>query len=297
MKCTVEQIISEYLDTPDVEIQLVGEGEVNYVYRVGNTVFRIPKTDFAKLELLHEAQVTKLANDVWNRVAGIEIPVYEYIHPEGKFAVVKYVEGKTYDENEMRSWPKGTKEKLASQIVHAMNTLAKINTKTVEDLMDKSSLDQTYSSVDKLIRDRYEQFGVGAEDVYLDIESRFERYCADYPDGIMDEKRVVVHGDTHDGNILFDNDHNLVGIIDFADMKVANLNYELRNLSGLGIDFVTLVVSKLDDRFGSYDEDAFLNMCILYEMLVSLRYIKGGREKDQRFEDSINYLKQEGISA
>ena len=57
------------------------------------------------------------------------------------------------------------------------------------------------------------------------------------------------------------------------------------------------MASKIDDRFGKYNEDAFLNMCILYEMLVSLRYIKGGRAKDQRYEDSINYLKQEGVTA
>lgn len=295
MNKLIKDYITSFLDNPNAEIHKVGDGEANWVYRVNDTLFRIPKNDQGKLELKHEVAVSKIALQYMQSVPGIAIPEFEFIHPEGNFAVCKFVPGINYDENEIRAWPADSKRKAAAKLAEIMNALSKIDPAMINASIQKAALDPADFSNDKTIQARYERFKHKASRYYPDIDTRFRQYETDYPNGMIDESVIVVHGDLHDGNILFNTDHEVVGVIDFADMIVANGTYELRNMSGFGMDFVVMVAAKLDHSFGNFDPEKFLNMCILYEMLMTLRYLLKEIPLDKRYREATSYLEHEGI--
>lgn len=285
-----------YLNDPAAKIFEVDSGEANWVYRVDNVLFRIPKNEHSKLELKQEVTVTNIAYKHLKNILNVVVPEFEYMHPDGSFTVSKFVPGMTCSENKIRALPAYTKQKAATKSAEIMKALSSIYPAQINTSMIDAGLDVSDFSIDQTIRTRHERFKHAASKYYPDIDDRSGQYITDYPKGITDEKSFVVHGDLHYSNILFNVNHKVVGIIDFADMIVANSTHELRNMSGFDMDFVNIVASKLDDRLGNFDRKKFLNMCILYVMLVSLRYFLNEKIVDMRHRETIDYLRNEGIN-
>jgi hypothetical protein len=113
--------------------------------------------------------------------------------------------------------------------------------------------------------------------------SCYERYALRKKE-VGQVQEIVVHGDFHYGNMLFDNTGNLSGLIDFGDVNIGTVVTESRQIYRLGSDIVEYMIAELGDEFGGADIELIKLLAIVHEVWVLMRAEGKEPPKDGRDE-------------
>ena len=104
----------------------------------------------------------------------------------------------------------------------------------------------------------------------------------------------IAHKDLHEDNMLFNKQDELIGIIDFAEVRYTSIYSELRTVVRFGVDVVEQIIGLLGDLAKGANAADILLFAKTYEMaiIVQDKYIK--KELPWRVEQAEYYLAQWG---
>jgi hypothetical protein len=264
-------------------IQALGAGDINSVVLVDNEVFRFPIKSDGGQTLQYEAAIL-------GRLAGkttLQIPGVHAVADYGAYTVLSYVPGKMLTSEEIMAFTDGEKRQLSQGIASFMGELnkalsvdetARLQSKYIPWLEDEHTYYET-----KL------QWGEGTRlhDLYAQYYEAFKRQLSK-----VATSELVLFGDFHYGNMLFNDAHDLTGIIDFGDCGPGTIYNELRQLYRLGEDIVHCTIEALNNRFGEVDMEAVRLNAIMHELAVLMRPESQAPTQSQRADLAHRLLTQ-----
>lgn len=105
-------------------------------------------------------------------------------------------------------------------------------------------------------------------------------------------REIVVHGDFHYGNMLFNDKRELMGLIDFGDVNIGTVITESRQIYRLGSDIVEDIITELGQEFGTIDLELIRLLAIVHEVWVLMRTEGKEPPPDGRDKLAKNLLSQ-----
>lgn len=251
-------------DTHDV--RPVRSGYVNDVYIVDEKyVFRFPKSGEWSAVLLFEA-------DVLRRLKGhvsLRIPVVKHVEPDGGYAVFSYIHGRHHDSAEVRALGLELKEAFARDVA---GFLVEMNDAVSRDWMQKRLVDLPVARKDEAgYYTKLLALGKENSNPYVDEYEYWYDHLMAFQDIIFSSEEIVIHGDLHTGNFIFDENDHLAGIFDFGDCMLNTVYFELRQLYHFGEDILDMAVEALGGKFGDISKDAVRILAVAHEFSILMR--------------------------
>jgi Ser/Thr protein kinase RdoA (MazF antagonist) len=96
-------------------------------------------------------------------------------------------------------------------------------------------------------------------------------------------EEIVIHGDLHSGNFVFNEENQLTGIYDFGDAMLHTVYFELRQMYQFGDDVVEMMIAALGGRFGPISKESVRILAITHELSILMRL--GSSEETPYDED------------
>ncbi len=252
----------------------------------GEVAFRFPKNLNAKRSLRMETMVLeRLKNKT-----SIQLPVVIEVRDDYSYRIDTYISGKIYSDLALRKAINGNEKKLAhpiAQFIKEINSV--LSADEVRFIREQAQIDtdkydnyheNTYRKIDGYASNENSSIN----DLYLKFRQELNNYL---PDG-LDSGEVIIHDDLHAGNLVFDDEVNLVGIIDFGDITTGNIYRELRPLYRYGDKLTKLLIKLLGDKFGPIDFNTVRTFSILNELAVLIEQ----KESPKRPEERIEFIKR-----
>ncbi|MGB3023921.1 MAG: aminoglycoside phosphotransferase family protein [Candidatus Saccharimonadales bacterium] len=247
-------------------IRFSDTGEENEVYIVDDElVFRFPKDEAAKKALLFECELLeKLKGKVTLR-----IPIVVDYDKTGVYGVCRYIPGNVRKNSEICRFDSHKKAELAVALTQFINELNGV----VDPAWLTSFPDRSMSArIDSF--EYYEVIAGYTEAHRSDKSGQYLRWYESLK-SIRDEvysqsHLAILHGDLHGGNLIFDKQDNLVGVIDFGDCVYDTIYNELKVLARLGPEVVEHCIKHLGQAFGTIKRD-YVRTCVMaheYSVLV-----------------------------
>lgn len=260
-----EQIIRQYVPGAH-NIQPVKSGYVNDVYIVDETyVFRFPKSDDWRQVLLFETEVLKKLEGHTTAT----VPFVQHVEPDGSYAVFSYIAGVHRNSAEIRAMSSDAKRSFAGSMA---TFLVELNNAVPRGWMKKRLV--------SLPVERKDDAAYYAELLELGRKNDnpyFELYNAQYGElvsahgEVFSSEEIVIHGDLHSGNFIFDESDKLAGIFDFGDCMLNTVYVELRQIYHFGDDVLEMMITALYGRFGAVSKDAVRQLAITHELSILMR--------------------------
>lgn len=249
---------------------------MNSVFFVDDEVFKFPREGDGRQVLLYEAKILgKLAGKM-----SLNIPELKAAAPDGSHIILSYVPGKMLSSEEIMAFSPEKKRLLAKAVVQSLREInAALSTEEVEQLVEKyihwqKPEDEFYKSVlNNHTKSKYYQL----------YTTCYERYAQRQKE-VEPTQEIVVHGDFHYGNMLFNDSEELTGVIDFGDVNIGTMVTESRQIYRLGSDIVEDMITELDNELGRVDLESVKLLAIVHEVWVLMRTEgkeppKDGRDK------------------
>ncbi|MFA5004281.1 MAG: aminoglycoside phosphotransferase family protein [Candidatus Saccharimonadales bacterium] len=244
-------------------IEYLGAGDFNDVVRVDDEVFRFPKTDQGRQTLRYdEVILARLAGKVT-----LQIPEVHETADDGSYAVLSYVPGRMLSSEEIIAFTGDQKQQLAHAIADCMREInGALHVDEVRDIQRQyvpwlEDDDAHYKTI----------LGNGTYSPYHELYEVYHQKLMQRRKDIGAPRQLVTYGDYHYGNMLFNDVHELTGLIDFSAMGPGTVINDLRQLYRLGQDIVGAVVKELDGELGEVDMEAVRLNAILHEVSVLMR--------------------------
>lgn len=280
---TPEDIIHK-LRPQTQSIKPMEDGVINSVFLVGDEVFRFPREAGGKQTLLYEAEILgKLIGKL-----PINIPEVVEVALDGSYIILSYVSGKMLSSEEIMAFNQAQKKSLAKNIVQCLREInTALSTEQVKRLVKEfipwqKPEDEFYQSILKRTsKSKYHQLYTSFYERYLERQKQFSK-----------PKEIVVYGDFHYGNMLFNDKSELAGLIDFGDVNIGTVVTECRQIYRLGADIVEYVIAELGDEFGVIDIEMVKLHAIVHEVWVLMRTDGKAPPADGRDELAKNLLTQ-----
>ena len=259
-------------------------GVINSVFLVDNEVFRFPRQAEGKQELLYGAEIlTRLAGKL-----SLNIPELKEAASDGSYIILSYVTGEMLSSEAIMAFNPAQKKLLAKAVVQCLREInAALSIEEVKQLVKKYipwqvAEDEFYQSI--LKRDTKSKY-------HRLYASCYERY-AQHQKEVGKVQEIVVYGDFHYGNILFNGKRELTGLIDFDDVNIGTVTTEFRQIYRLGPDIVEEMISESGDEFGVTDLELIKLHAIIHEVWVLMRTEGKEPPKDGRDELAKKLLDQ-----
>jgi len=207
---------------PNASLRTIDEGQENLVIVVdGSLTVRFPRTE----EVWQRGTIER---HVLERLASSDMPIPKLIKisDDPAFIVATFLEGQQITTEQLRSLPATTLEiigKSIAQFAFAFHTALAVEefkpliqppSWSYDDYLKRVLYDKTHENprVDALAKEYYQK--------WLDRE--------------ISPHEVVVHDDLHMGNLLFDEDFNVNGVLDFGAVCIGMAEQDLRQTYRLG---------------------------------------------------------------
>jgi|GEM_PF-1730710 len=259
------QVIREY--APDAyDIRPVRSGYVNDVYIVDEAyVFRFSKT-------LERREVLKLEADVLRKLEGhvtLEIPHVLHIEHDGSYAVLSYIKGEHHDAATVRCFDDTKKQDFAQSVA---GFLIEMN-----NALSKQWMEQRLEGLPVARKDEAAYYtkllALGRENnnPYVDKYQYWYDHLMAFQDIIFSPNEIIIHGDLHDSNFIFNEHDKLAGIFDFGDCMLNTVYFELRQLYHFGEDIVAMTIGALNGRFGDISKEAIRTLAVAHELSLLMR--------------------------
>lgn len=257
-------------------IKPIEEGVINSVFLVDDEVFRFPREEGAKPILLYEAEIL-------GRLAGkttLNTPKLVEVASGGSYMITSLVFGDMLNSQEIMAFSPEQKKALATSITQCLQEINSVlSIHEVTELVNKyipwqKPEDEFYQSIlNSHTHSKYHQL----------YASCYERY-AQRQKAVGKTQEIVVHGDFHYGNMLFNDKRELTGLIDFGDVNIGTFVTEFRQIYRLGKDIVEDMIANLGNDYGRIDLESVKLLAIVHEVWVLMRTEgqeppKDGRDK------------------
>jgi serine/threonine protein kinase len=211
----------------------------------------------------------------------LNIPEIKEVAPDGSYTILSYVTGNMLSSEDIMAFSQEQKKSLAKKIVQCLRELNSVlSTEEVKHLVKKyiswqTPEDEFYQSIlSRNPRSKYHQLYVSCYESYVQYQKEVGK-----------AKEIVVHGDLHYGNMLFDDKSELTGLIDFGDVNIGTIVTECRQIYRLGSDIVEDMISELGDEFGDIDLELIKLLAIVHEVWVLMR--TEGKEPPKDGRDNL----------
>ena len=249
---------------PDAQhIVHLGSGDFNDVVRVDDEVFRFPKTKRGRQVLRYdEAILSKLAGKVT-----LQIPAVHEIAEDGSYAVLSYVPGQIRSSEEIIAFTTDQKRGMARNIATTMCEIS--SAFRVEEVLQLQKRYVPWQESEDAYYENSLQQGTDTNyhEAYVAYYEKFMRRRNE----VGAPKQLVIYGDYHYGNMLFNEQNELSGLVDFSDLGVGSVVSDLRQLYRLGQDVVDEIVADLHGELGQVDMELVRLQAVLHELTVLLR--------------------------
>ncbi len=249
---------------PDAKIiEPLGAGDINDVLLVdGTETFRFPKTDRDRSSLRYEVAVLRQLEDKLS----LQIPSAIRLAEDASFGIFSYVPGRVLTSEQIMAFPEGSKQHLARKLANFMCEVA--GSLSVEQI---APLRKKY--IPWMTDDVAHYAKLALQPATTPHIELFKKYYEIFLKRIsaLNPQYFVFHNDIHFGNLIFDDDNELRGVIDFSDCGPETVYGDLRQLYRLGEDLVEEVIYNLDGRLGEIDLETVRLNAIVHEISVLMR--------------------------
>jgi aminoglycoside 2''-phosphotransferase len=258
-------VIQRYLHgTP--AILPVKSGYVNDVYIVDDAyVFRFPKSPEWRAILLFESDVLK-------RLEGhtaLPIPTVQHVENDGSYAVFSYIPGLHRSAEEIGAMSTEAKRAFANNMAAFLVELNEAVTRDwlavrIQGLPVERKDDARYYA--ELL-----ELGRSKANPYLPQYEASHAKLLALKDDVFLSDEIVIHGDLHSGNFIFDKQDKLAGIFDFGDCMLNSVYFELRQIYQFGEDVLEMMIAALEGRFGMVSAPAVRQLAVTHEFSILMR--------------------------
>jgi aminoglycoside phosphotransferase (APT) family kinase protein len=260
---TVTTVLREQFNINVNNLNLLYDGLSNFVYLVDNDlVFKFPKRDKAALLVLREITILPAIKKVFS----LKIPEPKYLgKPSKTFSRSFYGSELIYGYSgcSIRLTP-SEYEQLTLDLARFLKKLHQIRPR---DLGLTSNFDSSFDRTNKnrMIRDLENR--LSCINKYYDLNcycDKFDNIKTAALNYQQNARKTFIHGDLYHRHILFDDSHNLCGIIDWGECCVGD------PVADLGIVFQFLPKTCHETFFAEYgytDE-----ICLDYARFLGLYY-------------------------
>lgn len=249
---------------PDAKtIESLGTGDINDVLLVDSAeTFRFPKTERDRGSLRYEAAILRLLE---NKLT-LQFPSVVFLAEDASYGIFSYIPGHVLSSEEIMALPESQKQHLARKLAYFMCEVA-----------DNLSVEQVTP-----IRAKYIPWMTDDVSHYAELTHQpactpyinlFKKYYESFFNRIsaISLRQFVFHNDIHYGNLIFDDNNELRGVIDFSDCGPETVYSDLRQLYRLGEDLVSMVIDNLGGKLGEIDLETVRLNAIVHEFSVLMR--------------------------
>jgi aminoglycoside phosphotransferase (APT) family kinase protein len=244
-------------------ISIIDHNADNIVALVdANCAVRFPRGEAAYLRGLHEKYILRRLESITT----IAIPHIVDEHADPPYIITSFVHGRHINPTTIRTLSKDHQEafsKNVAQFAYTMHTSFSLDDELPlrkELRLDEPDIEEPWAPYFK----RVIQGGHLPNPVQNEIAKR----CYDDWVELCDvAPTVVVHDDLHTENLMFDEDSQLIGVIDFGDVKAGMPEQELRQLYRISEEAMLAGVREYERLSGhSLNVDAVKIWAIMKEL-------------------------------
>lgn len=269
------------------EFTLIQHSSDNIVILVDKKfAMRFPRDKNSYTRSLHERYILSQLEVYKN----IEIPRLIDIHSNQPYVITTFVSGTHFSAADIRPLPKVTQFTIAKDVakfaydIHSMLDLEKEQEYRTKHGLDYLSDFEPWKIYFKKVIGAVQILSTAQKVIVKKKYQEWVEICDVVP-------TVVVHDDLHTENMMFDKDHILSGVIDFADTNVGTPEQELRQLYRIS-EVVLLAGAEEYQRLSgkNIDVDAIKLWSIMKEIADYIMCLKNNNTRHHSFARSIENL-------
>ena len=274
------------------EIKWIDKGQMNFIVIIDQSVvYKFPKS-FKNLQLLKkENEIYKLLK---SKVT-LNIPTSLELNTKYEYLKLSFVKGQTPTEQQASRLAIEQKNSLAIKLALFIKELNSAELKPgfdkifINDTNDFYYVEDWLGRIAKFCKEQPNDLS----DKYLQL---YKKFSNELPYGFC-VGDFIAHKDLHEDNMLFNKQNELVGIIDFAEVRYTSIYSELRTVIRFGVEVVEQIIDLLGDLANGAKASDILLFAKVYEMaiIVQNKHIK--KELPWRVEQAEYYLRQWGEAA
>jgi aminoglycoside phosphotransferase (APT) family kinase protein len=239
-------------DNWDYDVLLLGDKYVFRFLKVKN-----------KEEIEGFAKEIKLLDYLKNKV-NISIPNYIFRSKDGSFGGYEMIKGYELTPEEFGKIQARDRKKLSLQLAQFLNILHKTPKKYFSKETaagDGGGLEKLHLRMKKTVYKKISEKEAKDIDAFFDDFKKMKK---------RSKKRVLVHGDLTNGNMLYKNGR-ISGIIDFADFRLDSPAIDFNGLWDFGEEFVKMAIKD----YGEKNDKLLLKHSKSYYRIIALYILDG----------------------
>lgn len=226
-----------------------------YIYEKASVVAREPKDTSSHETLVKEAQILK---EIESTHLSIQHPKLICLQESPLVMFCKYIDGTVYKSEEIASWNHETKDRLAAILAIF---IVELGNSRLNNCLEPSNLIMDFEH-------DINHDDSSSNDYVMIAKAKLE-LLKQRADNL---RPVPVHGDIHGANLVFDDKLELVGILDFAELKLGSIYEELRKIAIMDDYLLKKTVEQYNTLTGSNIElTQIMNWAIVHELCVLIK--------------------------
>ncbi len=267
-------------------ISMIEHSYDNIVALIDNSyAIRFPRNKNASTRSKYEKHILQKLEQISN----VTVPMILNEHDNPPYLVTSYVPGQHLSTRTIKLLPDDLKTSIARKIArftYSMHSTLDLN----EELKFRHALE-----LDNLAEEPWpvymrttifdSTFQTMQQDaVAKEYYERWNNTCNVSP-------QVVVHDDLHTENMLFDDDHLLIGILDFGDTNVGIPEQDLRQLYRISEDVLQTAIREYENISGKrLDVEIAKTWAITQELAVYIEQLTNGKTGHRTFKRACRNL-------
>lgn len=205
----------------EARFDVIDEGQENLIIVVGQLyTVRFPRNEEVWQRGLAERNVLEELSS-----SSLPVPKLIAISENPAYIQTTYLRGNHLDPDQIRTASKEVQQQISEEMARFAYTIHRaLPRRTIEPLL----VPPTWSYDDYLKRVLFDR---------IDPNPKIDELAKRYYQAWLDRKvikEIIVHDDLHTGNLLFDDDYHLVGVLDFGAVCIGSPEQELRQTYRLG---------------------------------------------------------------
>lgn len=222
-----------YINSSSFDV--INSGYENLVVIVDDVyAVRFPRSQ----EIWERGQVERLVLRELSKQADLKIPRVIAANENPPYLITQYLHGRQLDVSIVRQLPQDTKKRIGQSVAEFAYALHA----TIPIEMISQSLIQQKSTYD----DYLNRVLIDRTDPSPTVDNLAKSYYSAWQN-MSKDKTVVVHDDLHTGNLLFDKDYQLTGVLDFGAVCIGSPEQDLRQTYRLGEDVLEAAASRYEE--------------------------------------------------